>query len=144
MNLLRIGREHINMNKKVILAILIFVGILTTLIFYQNSRNPEILKLSSGIEITAPITFKADENVTAIEVNIIGESVMVECISEDFEVIAHTENGCTIANFNGGSKEGVIGNVTFIQNENKNPLVSGVLGNALGNDAKNGVINIEY
>jgi len=143
-NLLRIGREHINMNKKVILAVLIFVAILVILIFNQSSRSPEVLKLSTGIEITAPITFKADENVTAIEVNIIGEVVKVECTSEDFEVIAHTESGCTVANFNGGSKEGVIGNVTFIQNENTNPLVSGVLGNALGNDAKNGVINIEY
>ena len=132
------------MNKKVILAILIFVGILTTLIFYQDSKTPEVLKLSTGIEITAPITFKADENVTAIEVKITGEVVKVECNSEDFEVIEQTKNGCTVANFNGGSKEGVIGNVTFIQNENKNPLVSGVLGNALGNDAKNGVINIEY
>jgi hypothetical protein len=147
-NLLRIGREHINMNKKIILLVLI--GVLTILVinlFRSNdNKDSEILALNlpKGVQVTAPIQFTADEKVTAIEFNVVGDIIKVECIDSAFEVIVKTKNGCTLANFNGGSKKGIIGKVTFIQHENTNPLISGILGNSLGNDAKNGVINIEY
>jgi len=136
------------MNKKhILLVIVIVVFILVVGVYLKRfQKNATVMGLSieRGVEITAPIQFKADENVTAIEVTVKGDVKEFKCVSKEFEIIIQDETSCTMANFNGGSKSGVIGSVTFVYNKDDKPLVLGELGNADGNDAKNGVVFVEY
>lgn len=134
------------MNKKNILILLtVFVLVFSLfLILNTNQKNTSVMSLSDGIKVTAPIQFTASENITAVDFKVSGNVISVDCIQGDFEVISKTNDGCVLANFNGGGESGTLGSVTFIEMNNTKPIITGILANIKGDNAKDAKIYIEY
>jgi|GEM_PF-4774108 len=134
------------MNKKLIL-VLILVSVFSFLVYkITKPKDAEVFVLTStkGLKITVPIQFSADEKVTAVDFTVTGEILSVECTSAIFIKINAQKFDCAMANFDGGSISGVVGRITFVENNNTKPVVSGFLGNSNGDSAKNGKFYIEY
>lgn len=136
------------MNKKIILLVLISALVILVINLSRNYGNKDSevlsLNLSKRVQVTAPIQFTASENVTAIEFKVTGDIVKVECVSKDFQTMVTNLDGCVMANFEGGTQSGTIGKITFIQSSSKKPVISGILGNKNGDNAKDSKIYIEY
>ena len=136
------------MNKKIILLVLISALVILVINLSRNYGNKDSevlsLNLSKRVQVTAPIQFTASENVTAIEFKVTGDIVKVECVNKDFQTMVTNLDGCVMANFEGGTQSGTIGKITFIQSSSKKPVISGILGNKNGDNAKDSKIYIEY
>lgn len=136
----------LNKSFLIILTVLALLGIFY--MFNRPNKNSvaNIMQLDSvkGLQITVPVKFSADENIIAAEIKITGPIVKIECVKDSMQVIVNEKDACVMGNLEGGAKTGVIANVTFIDNPNEKPIVSGVFRNVDAKEVKNVKLTIEY